>query len=86
MIPSSSTNAITFTPEEWAEFRQKFSEMKHAVNNSLAVFMALSELADRNPDNLRKLGEVVVTRTPDIVAAMQEFTRAIDTKQGHQQQ
>ncbi len=79
-----STSHITFSPEEWAEFRQRFSEMKHAVNNSLAVFMALSELAERNPDNLKKLAQVVMTRTPDIVSAMQDFTRAMDTKMGRQ--
>ena len=31
------------TPEEFAELQKKFSEIKHSINNALAVMMALSE-------------------------------------------
>ena len=71
---------ITFTPEEWEALRNQFSELKHSLNNALAVFMALSELANRNPDNYEKLGKTVIARTPEIVALMHEFTRALDEK------
>ncbi len=71
---------VTFSPEEWQTFRTRYSELKHSVNNALAVFSALSELAHRNPDNYEKLAKSVFTRTPEIVALMQEFTDFIDTK------
>lgn len=76
-----STPPIAFSPEEWLAFCTKFSELKHTVNNALAVFMALAELAHRNPENYEKLGKSINTRTPDIVGLMQEFTRLLDEKQ-----
>ena len=75
-----SNPPVVFTPEEWSAFRSHFSELKHSVNNALAVFTALSELAHRNPDNYEKLGKSIGTRTPEIVALMQEFNRYLDTK------
>jgi len=75
-----SQTPVTFSPEEWAEFRTRYSELKHSMNNALAVFMALSELAHRNPDNYEKLGKSIANRTPEIVALMQEFTDFLDTK------
>lgn len=71
---------ITFSPEEWNAFREQFSELKHTLNNALAVFMALSELASRNPENYEKLRKAVLDRTPGIVERMHEFTRLLDAK------
>ena len=72
---------IQFTPDEWNALREKYSELKHTVNNALAVFMAHAELAKRNPENYEKLAGVVATRTPDIVALFQAFTQLLDEKQ-----
>ena len=71
---------VHFTHEEWMEFRLRFSNMKHSMNNALAVFMALAELAQRNPENFEKLARSVCTRTPEIVASIQEFSEYLDTK------
>ena len=71
---------VTFSKEEWLAFRASYSELKHSINNALAVFSALSELAHRNPDNYEKLGKSILTRTPEIVALMQEFSSAMDEK------
>jgi len=71
---------VHFTHEEWMEFRLRFSNMKHSMNNALAVFMALAELAQRNPENFEKLARSVCARTPEIVAAIQEFSEYLDTK------
>lgn len=72
--------AVTFSSEEWQDLRTKFSEAKHTLNNALAVFMALSELAHRDPENYKKLERAIETRTPDIVRLMQDVTMALDAK------
>ena len=71
---------VTFSREEWNAFRTNYSELKHSINNALAVFSALAELGHRNPDNYEKLSKSIITRTPEIVALMQEFSRALDDK------
>lgn len=58
----------------------RYREIKHSINNSLAVIMALSELAERNPAQYERLAKTVLARCPDIVAQMQEFQRAMQEK------
>jgi len=41
----------TLSPEELAQLQKKFSEIKHSINNALAVMMALSEMSQRRPDS-----------------------------------
>jgi len=73
-------DSIQFTSEEWQTFRKQFGELKHTLNNALAVFMALAELARRNPDNFEKLARNVIERTPNIIEAMGQFTLLMDEK------
>lgn len=75
-----STEPVSFTQEEWLEFRLKFSELKHSINNALAVFMALAELSQRNPDNYQKLAQSVCTRTPELARTIQDFSIFVDLK------
>lgn len=75
-----TTEQVNFTYEEWMEFRLRYSELKHSMNNALAVFMALAELAQRNPDNYEKLAKSVCARTPEIAALIQEFSLYLDTR------
>ncbi len=64
------------------ELQKKFSEIKHAINNALAVMMALSEMSQRRPDYYEKLASTVLTKAPQIVSSLQEFTQALNEKAG----
>ena len=68
----SETNSI-LTREELQLLHDKFREVKHDINNTLAVIMALSELAQRNPAHYEKLSKAVLTRAPGVVEALQDF-------------
>jgi len=70
------------TPEEFAQLQKKFSEVKHSINNALAVMMALSEMSQRRPDYSEKLASAVLTKAPQIVSSLQEFTQALNEKAG----
>jgi two-component sensor histidine kinase len=61
------------TRPELEAMHEKFRELKHDINNTLAVIMALSELAQRNPAHYEKLAKAVLTRAPDVVQALQDF-------------
>ena len=64
------------------ELQKKFSEIKHAINNALAVMMALSKMSQRRPDYSEKLASTVLTKAPQIVSSLQEFTQALNKKAG----
>jgi len=72
----------TLSPEELAKLRKKFSEIKHSINNALAVMMALSEMSQRRPDYAEKLAATVLNKAPQIVSGLQEFAQALNEKAG----
>lgn len=57
-----------------------YREIKHSINNTLAVVMALSELGQRNPAHLEKLAKAVLTRGPEVVQQLQDFQTALNAK------
>ena len=59
---------------------EKFRELKHSINNTLAVIMALSELGQRNPAHYEKLATAVLQRGPDVVQGLQDFQAALGVK------
>jgi hypothetical protein len=69
-VPSSELLAL----------HERFREIKHSVNNTIAVMMALSELAQRNPSHYEKLTQAVLTRCPDIVSQLQGFQQELLSK------
>ena len=75
--PSSTT-----PQEEIAQLQKKFSEIKHSINNALAVMMALSEMSQRRPDYSEKLASAVLSKAPQIVTSLQEFTQVLNEKAG----
>jgi mannitol/fructose-specific phosphotransferase system IIA component (Ntr-type) len=85
-----SNSARSISQEELVELQKKFSEIKHAINNALAVMMALSEMSQRRPEFsapgsgsiAEKLASVVLTKAPLIVSSLQEFTQALNEKAG----
>ena len=75
-----SENNFQMTREELEAIHEKFRVVKHNINNTLAVIMALSELAQRNPAHYEKLAKAVLQRGPDIVQQMQEFQSMLTAK------
>ena len=82
MISIMSDPDHTVSHEELVELQKKFSEIKHSINNALAVMMALSEMSQRRPDYSEKLASTVLTKAPQIVSSLQEFTQALNDKAG----
>ena len=72
----------SISQEDLAQLQKKFSEIKHLINNALAVMMALSEMSQRRPDYAEKLATTVLAKAPQIVSSLQEFTQALNEKAG----
>ena len=77
-----SDNDRSISQEELVELQKKFREIKHVINNALAVLSALSEMSQRRPDYSEKLASAVLTKTPQIVSSLEEFTQALNEKAG----
>jgi hypothetical protein len=68
------------TRDELQTLHDHFRDTKHTINNTLAVIMALSELAQRNPSHYEKLAKAVLTRGPEVVQMLQDFQNALGSK------
>ena len=77
-----SEPGFNITQAELAQLQRRFSEIKHSINNALAVMMALSEMSQRRPDYAEKLATTVLSKAPQIVSSLQEFTQALNEKAG----
>ena len=72
--------AFSITREELQAMHDQFREIKHGINNTLAVIMALSELAQRNPSHYEKLAKAVLSRGPEVVQQLQDFQTNLAAK------
>ncbi len=59
--------------EEVIEIHNKFRALKHSACNALAVIMALSEMAERNPAYVDKLTKTVLAKSPQMVSELRAF-------------
>ena len=74
------SNEPVLTRGELHELHAKFREIKHSINNTFAVIMALSELGQRNAAHLEKLAKAVLQRTPDVVQQLSGFGDMLGAK------
>jgi hypothetical protein len=51
-----------------------FSDFRHSLNNSLAVIMALAEMAQRDPARSERLASSVLEKGASIMEKLREFT------------
>ena len=82
-----SNSAHNISHEEIVELKKKFSEIKFTITKALAVMMGLAEMSrpSRRPwwwHNRKKLASTVLTKAPQIVSGLQEFTQALNEKAG----
>lgn len=52
---------------------QNLRTVRHAINNNVAVIMAMAELSQRNPAQCQKLCQMCLEKAPQIAAAVGGF-------------
>jgi hypothetical protein len=53
---------------------QNLRTVRHAINNHVAVIMAMAELSQRNPAQCAKLSQICLEKAPQIAATIGGFT------------
>lgn len=57
---------------------QNLRTVRHAINNHVAVLMAMAELSQRNPAQCQKLSQLCLEKAPQIAAAIGGFSELFD--------
>ena len=71
--PPPPADDTPVTRAEMLELHNKFRAVKHSACNALAVIMALSEMAERNPTYVEKLTKTVLSKSPQMVSELRTF-------------
>ena len=72
-LMTDPTDGPAISRAELMELHNKFRAVKHSACNALAVVMALSEMAERNPTYVEKLTKTVLSKSPQMVTELREF-------------
>ena len=75
-----SESSFHMSKEDLDDLVLKFREVKHSINNHIAVMMALSELSQQNSQHTEKLIKATLTRSPEIVSLLQTFQKQLGAK------
>ncbi len=57
---------------------QNLRTVRHAINNNVAVIMAMAELTQRNPAQCQKLSQLCLEKAPQIAATIGGFTELFE--------
>ncbi len=57
---------------------QNLRTVRHAINNNVAVIMAMAELSQRNPAQSQKLAQLCLEKAPQIASAVAGFSELFE--------
>jgi two-component sensor histidine kinase len=64
--------------EQMEALYQNLRTIRHAINNNVAVIMAMAELTQRNPAQCQKLTQLCLDKAPQIAASIGAFTELFE--------
>jgi hypothetical protein len=65
---------VSLNIEQIQELNQKFSTLRHDVNNHLSLIMAATELIRHKPELTERMMQTLCEQPPKISAALAKFT------------
>lgn len=72
------TQPVTLSPDQIAELNKALSNMRHDVNNNLALMVAALELLRRRPEMAPKLIESLAAQPDKVNEQLQKFSTFIE--------
>ncbi|MBI5388632.1 MAG: hypothetical protein HZA90_28555 [Verrucomicrobia bacterium] len=73
---------VTLTVEQIDQLNRKLSNMRHDVNNHLALIVAAAELIRLSPDKMRKMTGTLLEQSPKITDELQKFSAEFEQTLG----
>ena len=69
---------VTFSVEQVSELNEKLSNMRHNVNNNLALMVAALELLRRKPDTAIKMAYSISINTNKMIDEIKNFSNEFE--------
>src|SRR5258706_1848255 len=71
-------NQLDQLHKQMETLNQNLRTVRHAINNNVAVIMAMAELSQRNPAQCAKLSQLCLEKAPQIAAAVGGFSELFE--------
>ena len=65
---------VTLTPSQIAELNRKLADMRHNINNHLALFAAAGEILQIKPEAASKIATSIAERPAEITRELRSFS------------
>ncbi len=75
---NANAKAVEQLQKQLAGLHQNLRTVRHAINNNVAVIMAMAELSQRNPAQAQKLSQLCLEKAPQISSAIGSFTELFE--------
>ncbi len=73
---------VTLNVEQIGELNRKLSNLRHDVNNNLALVIAAVEIARRKPESAERMWNGLAEKPQKISEAVTQFSRDFETALG----
>ena len=77
-VMNHSDKQLEQVHQQLAALHQNLRTVRHAINNNVAVIMAMAELSQRNPAQSQKLSQICLEKAPQIAAAVGGFSELFE--------
>jgi hypothetical protein len=77
-VMKHTDNQMEQAHRQLESLHQNLRTVRHAINNNVAVLMAMAELSQRNPAQSAKLAQLCLEKAPQISAAIGGFSELLD--------
>jgi len=77
-VTNNSEKQLEQLHKQLEALHQNLRTVRHAINNNVAVLMAMAELSQRNPAQCQKLSQLCLEKAPQIAAAIGGFAELFD--------
>jgi isopentenyl diphosphate isomerase/L-lactate dehydrogenase-like FMN-dependent dehydrogenase len=73
---------VTFTPDQIAQLNRQLSQMRHDINNALALVMAAVEMMRLKPELAERMTATLLSQPQRITDLVQQFSVEWETLAG----
>lgn len=77
---SQPPESVTLSAEQVADLQQKLADMRHNVNNNLALMVAAVELIKRKPEMAARFADNLIEQPQRIVDEIKKFSVVMDSQ------
>ncbi|HEY1786590.1 MAG TPA: hypothetical protein VGJ73_00465 [Verrucomicrobiae bacterium] len=77
-MPSPS-EPVTLSAEQVAELKHNLADLRHDINNNVALMLSAIEMMRRRPDTFEKMIESMARQPHRVTEAVVKFSKSLET-------